>query len=83
MSDSDKQALLNGTATIQTKVEVHNENLLDIYNVNKKILLMLDGLVILGILVVLVILGILVKLGNLDFLVILDTNLHLNLYFYS
>ena len=34
MSDSDKQALLNGTATIQTKLEVHNENLFDLTSIS-------------------------------------------------
>lgn len=29
MSDSDKQALLDGTATIETRLEFHNENLFD------------------------------------------------------
>lgn len=29
MSDSDKQALIDGTATIQTEIVVHNENLFD------------------------------------------------------
>lgn len=34
MSDSDKQALLDGSATIQTEIVVHNENLFDKNNAN-------------------------------------------------
>ena len=35
MSDSDKQALLDGTATIQTEIEIIEDNVIDPVDVTK------------------------------------------------